>query len=191
MSWQAGSNAVIELRDQWHRWTKVVHVFAKRGRARHRIDERNYAPIYNELLEACRFLAEMVEGEEKAYFQNLEHIVLPWWAPKSFQLADRAILADLLTHCREVERELGGRVWTMPNVRKPLRLVFMFIALIGGLFLLDSAGRAWLPMLEQGRSWQDAIHVCIERSRYLHSLLIPSLVVVAVSSYVVQRTARH
>jgi hypothetical protein len=182
MGRQTGSNAVDELRQHWQQWAHVVELFAKRRRARRRVDEHAYTEIHQELLGACRSISEMVEAEERAYFEKLEHLALPWVSPKSFLLADRQLLGDLLIQCRQIERDLGGRAWRLPDAGAPMRLVFMATALLAGLMLLDSAGHAWLPIFKEGRSWSQAIQMLLEHTRYVHYLLTPALIVVIVSS---------
>src|SRR5260370_40612802 len=112
MRLRGGSNAIGDLCNHWQRWTRIVELFAKRKRGYRRFDPAWYTDVHDELLETCRSLAEMVDAEERVYFQDLEHLVVPWVSPKSFEVADRQILDDLLHHCHEIERELGGRKWS-------------------------------------------------------------------------------
>jgi hypothetical protein len=186
---QAQSIATSELSACWQKWTRVVELFAKRKRDHLRVVPSRYAKLHTKLLQICEARASVIDPEKRAYYRNLEHLARPWVSPKSFLIADRQILDELLTHCRQIERELGGRAWILPDMRGLLRLLLIVVACVAGLFLVNAASRAWFPMIEHGRTWSEAIHMCIERSRYGHSLLIPSLLVVTISCCTIHRTA--
>lgn len=191
MSWTGESNAITELRAHWHEWTRIVGLFARRRRARRSVDARGYAELQAELVGACRSLEEMADAEDKPYFRSLEQLAGPWVSIQSFRATDREILEGLFRRCLIVERELGGRTWSLPDLRRPVRVFFSLTATAAAIFLLWTAGQAWSPILEQGRSWSDAVRICMERTAYVHNLLIPALIVVCTSSYMISRTARH
>ena len=112
-----GSNAVGELRTLWRRWTRIVGLFARRQRARRFVDPQKYDALHKDLVDACSSLAGMVDETDRMYLQGLEQLVLPWVSTQSFRQADRDILADLFNRCRQVDRDLGGRLLSMPDWR--------------------------------------------------------------------------
>jgi hypothetical protein len=190
MSWAGEHNALEDLRDMWTRWTSFVELFARRRRTRLRVDAQAYGTAHTEVVEACRTLASMVEGEEQAYFQGLEKLAGPWVSPQSFRLPEREILSDLLRQCRKVQRELGGRHLVLPDLRTPLRLLLSLTAFAAFMLCFWTAGSAWSPILQQGRSWKEAYHMCVDRTRYVHHILIPGMIVVSVSSVMVWKSAK-
>jgi hypothetical protein len=178
MNWRGESNAIAELKSYWHQWTTIVELFARRRRGRKRVDFEDYTALHNELIQTCQALENMVDADEKPYFRSLEQLALPWVAPSSFRIAEREILSDLLTQCRRIERELGCRLFLTAAACVAFLLVFWTV------------GTAWAPMLQRGRTWSDAVKLCIERTRYVHHILIPGILVVSASSYIVSKTAR-
>jgi hypothetical protein len=186
-------NAISELQGYWRRWLRIVELFAHRRRARRWVDSRSYDMLYANLVEACHSLADMVEAdsEERAYFQNLEHLALPWVSLQSLQAADREILGDLFIRARQAESELSGRTWAVPSLRQPVQWLATIVTWAGLVIVFWVAGNAWLPILDRGRSWQEAVALCVARTQYnMHSLFLPAMFVVAFSSYMVSRTAR-
>src|SRR5438445_10831496 len=156
MSRRGGSNALDDLKGSWSRWTGIVELFARRRRARRSVDPQAYAALHNELIEACRSIGSMVDEQDRAYFSNLEHLVLPWVTTKSFVAADREILGDLLSHCKQVDRELSGRTWSLPDWRRPARLLSKLTIAAGILFLFWTAGQALVPIVDQGRTLSES-----------------------------------
>lgn len=191
MKWRGGSNAVAELRTHWSRWTQIVALHVHRRRARRKVDPSDYVALHSELMLTCRSLAEMLHDEERAYFLNLENIAKPWMNPHSFRQADREILENLLRLCHRVEKELGGRSWRFPDLRRYFRLPFPFVAGTALIVIFWATRRAWAPMFQHGRTWSEAFRVCLDRTTYTHSLLVPAILVVVTSSYVVSRSAHH
>ncbi|HEV3163040.1 MAG TPA: hypothetical protein VGZ22_03285 [Isosphaeraceae bacterium] len=191
MARQGESDPGAELKELWEEWTSVVELFARRRRARRNVDPREYEALHKALGESLHSLVETADQEEKAYFQNLEHLALPWVSPQSFRTTDRGILEDVLRRCRQVEQELGGRSWVLPDLRRPTRLFFSLTACAAAMFFLWTALRAWAPILDQGRTWSEAFRLCMQRTSYVHNLLLPAVIVVFTSSFVISRTARH
>jgi hypothetical protein len=190
MSWTGESNAVDHLLDQWTRWTTLVELFVKRRRARLRVKPEVYEAAHTEVVESCHLLASMVEDEEKQFFHDLERLASPWTSIKSFRVPEREILVDLLRQCRKVERQLGRRHLTLPNLRGPTRLILMATAMAAFMLVFWTAGQAWAPFLQSGRTWKEAYIMCVARTRYVHHILFPGMVVVTVSSFLVWRTQK-
>jgi hypothetical protein len=190
MRQRGGSNAIAELRWYWRRWTNVVELFARSRRARKKVDPQNYEAIHADLIEACRAISSLVDDEDRAYFEKLEHIALPWVSTRSFEHTNREVLSELYTRCRQVERELGGRRLTSPTLHHPLRVVLTAAATAGVVLLIWNAGAASLPIFDHHQSWWETLVMCIDQTRYVRHLIIPGVIVVTVSSFVISRTAR-
>lgn len=190
MSWAGEHNAVDGLRDAWTRWTSLVELFARRRRARLQVNPKTYEAAHTEVVETCRVLASMVEGEEQEYFQNLEKLAGPWVSPQSFRIPEREILSDLLRQCRKVQRELGGRYLVLPDLRAPGRLLLTLTGFAAFTLVFWTAGNAWSPIFQHGRSWKEAVEVCRQRTQYVHHILVPGIAVVTVSSLLVWRSAK-
>jgi hypothetical protein len=176
------------LRFHWSRWTAIVALFARRRPARRRVDSVAYAALRNELIAVCRSLAEE-DGERRAYYTALEETVRPWLSPRALARTDRELLFMLLDHCREVERELGGRRW-VPNRLFHFNLVPWIAtgAVVFGLawFLLEFG----LPVLEALRDLIATAWLTIQYSSNFLKLSVLAVVLVVASSYAISRTAR-
>jgi hypothetical protein len=190
MGWRGASGAVDELKAHWRSWTSIVSLFARRKRGRRRVEHEAYVELHAALINCCHSLANMFDGEEKAYFQGLEQIARPWVDPQSFRAADREILDDLLKVCRKAERELGNWRWSLPNL--PLGRATVVAATLATLYVaLWVTDLAWASFFRMGTSWTESLWIYIGRTGYYQYLFIPAVVVVAVSSYVVSRSAHH
>src|SRR5215469_10572806 len=84
------------LRDRWSRWTAIVALHARRRPARRGVDPRTYATLRDDLIAACRSLAE-ADDERRAYYSALEDLVRPWINPRVLAGTDREILSTLLS----------------------------------------------------------------------------------------------
>jgi serine/threonine protein kinase len=96
------------LRKAWHRWTRVVEIFALGLRSRRSPNQRAYESLHQQLLQTIRARAAVAEGPERDLYQELEELVTPWVSLRSLAREDREILGDLLAHCQHVERILKG-----------------------------------------------------------------------------------
>src|SRR5579864_7654788 len=189
MRQRRGASAVAELRRYWEQWTSIVELFARQRRTRKHVDPEVYEAVYNDVLHACRSIASMLDGEEQVYFQDLEQLALPWVSTKSFEHTDRDILSDLLTRCRRAERELGGRARAFLDFHEAVRFLLSVTVAAGLIFLFWTTARAWMPILDHNQNWTEAVRISIDRTRYVHHLIIPGVLVVTVSSFMVSRTA--
>jgi len=179
------------LRDGWSRWTAIVALHVRGRPARRGVDPRAYATLRDELIAACRSLAE-VDDERCSYYTALEDLVRPWINPRVLARTDREILGTLLSLCREVEQDLGGRrwrpEWTFPVV--PARMLAAGAALVALAWALLVFGP---PVLAVVRDTFDVAWVTLKYSGYLGGFPMLSLVgtlLVVAAMFVVSRTAR-
>src|SRR4051794_31796911 len=84
------------LRDRWRRWTEVVELFARRRRARHRVDPRSYRALHAGVIESCRSASATADGPRRALCRDLENLAQPWLTTGALARADRDLLLDLL-----------------------------------------------------------------------------------------------
>lgn len=178
------------LTQAWTRWTDVVDLFALRRPGRKRIDPRWYAALHRELLASCRAsAAEAVDQGKRDFFNRLESIVEPWLTPRVLARTDREILADLLSRCREVERELTGRRSWEGFGERALWFVLPTAAAVVGLLLWWARGRP-AHALWGVQDWLDVVWLTVRRSSDLQRTFVAGLVIIVVSIIAVSRTAR-
>jgi len=177
------------LRDCWGRWTAILALFAQGRPARRRVDPRAYAALRQELIAACRSLAE-ADGPERPFYAGLEETVKPWLKLSVLERTDREILAGLLLHCREVERKLNGRRWrpAWPRDWRPAMAIVAAGAVIGGLVWLLSPGG--LSILNTLRDAADTIWLTIEYADNTQKWSAIAVIIVLASMFIVSRTAR-
>jgi hypothetical protein len=120
------------LRDCLTRWTDVLSLFERSDPARHRLDTDAYAALRDELIAACRLCAvraRLLGGPadpEGAFYAGLEEFVKPWLDLHAVDRTDREILASVLEHCQQVERQLKGTKWkpaASPRRLSPVAIV--------------------------------------------------------------------
>jgi hypothetical protein len=176
------------LQTHWSRWTAIVALFARRRPARRWVDPRAYATLQNELIAACRSLAE-ADGERRPYYTALEDTVRPWLSLRVLARTDREILFTLLSHCRAVERQLTGRTrvlaWPFPFAPAP--------ALVAGIAVLVLA---W-AVTEFGilvpaivRDAFDTAWLAIKYSGNLPKLSVAGVLMIIAAMLAISRTAR-
>jgi hypothetical protein len=176
------------LRDDWSRWTAIVALFARRRPTRRRVDPRAYTTLHNELIAACRSLAE-ADAERRSYYTELEDMVRPWLNPRLFARTDCEILFTLLSRCRAVERDLTGRrkvlEWLSPSAPGPM--------IATGAVVL---GLAWavltfgLPVLVIVRDAFDTAWLTIKYSSDLSKLSVVGVLIIVGAMSAIARTAR-
>jgi len=179
------------LRRGWRRWVAIIELFARRRRARHRVDLQGYGALHKELITACRSLAASAEGTARDFYQGLEDLARPWRTPRVLAKADREILVDLLTRCRRAERELGGRAWVAAARRWSMPVLASSATVAAVVLLTWTAGRCWSPVLDRVQSWSDLVWYSVKHSSEIERLFIISLIVAGASAYVVSRAARE
>jgi serine/threonine protein kinase len=131
------------LQKSWHQWTTIVEIFALRRSSQH-VDWQAYHNLHQELIEACRARAAAVDETKRAFYRQLEDLVLPWLTPKALAQTDREILFSLLLFCRQAEQELGRQTsepqesGDRPSARTNWVLdmvIFVVVTIITGLLL--------------------------------------------------------
>jgi serine/threonine protein kinase len=90
----------LELRELWKGWVAVVEGMAQRGH--YPIGEADYKALYLHLLDCCREGA-LAHTLERPFYEGLIKIIRPWLNLQAFLRTDRAIRADLLARCRQVD----------------------------------------------------------------------------------------
>jgi hypothetical protein len=184
-----GPPETAALKTHWCRWVKIVEHFACRRPARGRVDPQAYARLHQELIRDCRRLAESSDEAEGAYYRSLEDLIRPWLTPSVLARADRDILIDLLVRCRQVERRLGVRWWARKDLRWAAQALLVSLCAAVG-FLLVGASDGWHSGLDRLRGWSDGLWFAVTRSSDLERLGFIGIVLLIVSIFSVQRSAR-
>ena len=168
------------LRASWRRWTAIVELFARRRPARRRVDPRAYERLHQELLAACRSLADSAGEESRADYEGLEVLARPWLSPRILAHADAGILDSLLDRCRHVEAELGGRRRPSAVPVGAIRALLPASALVGAILLPWALGVDMAPARDQARGWSDVLWFTLKRSNDMQKLaLVTALVILA------------
>jgi hypothetical protein len=177
----------VLVRDHWSRWTAIVELFARRRRSRRRLDPGAYTTLRNELIAACRSLAETErDGELRSYYTALEDTVRPWLSLRVLARTDREILFTLLSRCREVERELTGRRWKpeWPSTFAPAPMIAAGVVVLGLAWtLLGSV----LPALVALRDAADTVWLTIRFADDLRTWSVLAVIIIIAAMYVVSR----
>jgi len=178
------------LRDCWGRWTAILSLFARGRPARRRLDPGAYAALRNELIAACRSLAE-ADGPERPFYAGLEETVKPWLNLGVLGRTDREILTGLLLHCREVERQLNGRKWrpALPRHWGPAMAIVAVGAVICGLvwLLLPMAD---LSVLNTLRDAAVTVSLTIKYADSSQRWSAIAVIIVVAAMYIVSRSAK-
>src|SRR6516165_283091 len=110
----AGRKEPVAPRDlmrHWRQWTSIVELFARRRRARLRVDAREYEKLYKEMIAVFQSEAETADLPRRAFYGYLAELVRPWMTPRTLEQADGEILFDLWSKCENALRALGERSW--------------------------------------------------------------------------------
>ena len=178
----------VALTAHWRRWTAIVALFARRRASRHRIDPRAYAALRDDLIAACRSLAE-ADGEWGTHYTALEETVRPWVSPGALDRADPAILATLLSRCRAMERELSGRRGR-PEWPSPLASARLLAAGAAGFALAAALLGLGSPVLAVVRDVFDTAWLTLKYSDDLLKVSATGVLPIAAAMWVISRTAR-
>jgi hypothetical protein len=184
------STEQARLRRLWRRWTAVVELFARLRRARQGVHPQAYRALHEKLTATCQALAEQAEGEQRAFYRELEDLAQPWMTPRALEQAEWEILIDLLGRCQEVEQKLEGRVW-LPRLRRWTKPLLAVLAVpMGVLLLVWTADWLWLPAWDWVSDWSQRILLAVKRSSDLERMSLVGVIAILIAIYVVSRTAR-
>jgi hypothetical protein len=176
------------LREKWSRWTGIVALFARRRLARRRVDPGAYAALRNDLIAACRSLAESDE-ERRPYYNSLEDLIRPWLSPRVLARADGEILSTLLQRCRAAQRELSGRRWMpgWPIELGPGAMIIAGAVLFGAASVFLEFGR---PAIVFVRDAADTAWLIIKYASDFQKQSAVAVLVVAGAIYTISRSVR-
>jgi hypothetical protein len=180
----------LALRKCWGRWTKVVELFARRQRARKRVDAKEYVKLHHDLVQKCRLMAGSSNEVESAFYRYLEDLVHPWLDLAVLERAERDILFDLVIRCRQANDRLRGR--------SRIGTFLIWIALVPVIPLFFSIMLLWMrdiPLLsglslDRIRGWSDVLWFNVTHASSSEWLLFAGCALIGISIYFVTRTAR-
>jgi hypothetical protein len=188
MKRRSDSIGPASLAAHWRRWTAVVELFARRRRARRRLDPREYHALYCELTATCRDLASAADGSGRDYFERLEATVRPWLSLRALERADGEVLSSLLDRCRQVDRELGGR--SLANYGVLALTVLLPPALVALSALAWNARGSFFMVVDFVQDWSNAIWFATRRASDLEKLFALGLILISVSIIMISSTTR-
>jgi hypothetical protein len=186
---RSGALRSRELRRRWSEWTAIVELFACRRGARKWVDPRAYRALRQELIIACRSLAED-DPSNAATYRALEEMILPWLTPEALDRTDHELLVFLLNRCRQVERRLRGR---LGRVQVPRRLVPIALGAVGMAVILLWSGKVdaiLASLVGRLQDWSTELWIAIKWSTDVQRIFAVGVVLLVVSLVAVVRTAR-
>jgi hypothetical protein len=180
----------MALRRCFNQWVDIVELFARRRRARKRIDPEAYVALQRELIRSCRALAASANEVEAAFYRYIEDLAQPWLDLAVLSKGERDILFDLVIRCRHVRTQLGGRSWIRSLM--PWGVPVVAAALIFAIMLLCMGRFSVIlsTILDRARGWSDDLWFRITRSSDVERLFVVGCILVVVSMVLVTRTAR-
>jgi hypothetical protein len=180
----------VALQKCWGRWTKVVELFARRRRARKRVDAKDYVTLHHELIQKCRLMAESANDMEAPFYRSLEELVRPWLNLAILERAERDILFDLVTRCRQVHERLRGRtrIGTFPIWIALLPVILMFFSIM--LLWMRDIPLLYGLSLDHIRGWSDVLWFNVIHASNEQRLLFVGCALVGISIFFVTRNAR-
>jgi hypothetical protein len=187
MNAPGGTPDLDTLKKNWRRWTAIVDMFARRKRARLHVDAANYSTLHQQVVEACRSLAERVEAPRRVFYQHLEQVAGPWLNLRILEHGEKEILFDLMERCRQAEKELGGR-GRAAAIRRALPGVLLFAAVAGLVLLAALASGWWTPVLAKIREWFGEVWFAVQHASLLQRAVAASVIVTLAAGYFLWHT---
>jgi hypothetical protein len=168
----------------------IVELFARRRAGRTRLDPQEYIELHRQLITISRALASSANEVEAAFYGYLEDLLKPWMDLDIMGRADRDILFDLLIRCRHVDAQLGGRSWfcVLRGRRVPAFLGALSFAII--LLCMNRISVLFSTVMGYAQAWSYLLYLRAIYSTDVERLFVVGLVLIAVSIYMVSRTAR-
>ncbi len=173
---------------RWRRWAAVVERVARHGGVR--MGPGEYEALHGEVLAGCRALAESGGDEDRSFYHSLEGLAGPWLGPHVLAQADREILADLLTRCRDAERQMNHRVWLAVTDGRAARLILFVLVAVAVALPLATADRLLPTVLERARQAAHLLEHAVLQSSAFERLFAAGVLAVLVAVFVVSRSAR-
>ena len=188
MQAQGTSVNLTALRRLWGQWTNVVERYARRLPRRGWIDPRSYRLLHQDLLAACRALADQNTNGQAVFFEDLCYLAEPWMTLWVLQQTDREILLDLLHRCRAAHHKMGGRRFS--------RLMRPLFWIVGLTICAVSAGIAvwliqpqWMPIADWLDDQWRMMMFGAKRLDNWQWLLVIGALGIAAAMFAVSRTA--
>jgi len=116
----------------WDIWLGTVRTIAKKKRVR--ISKRRYMATYKKILQLCGDCDVGPQTPEavQPLHVSMTYLVKPWVTLESLEQADRSILRNLLSQCREVDKLLHP--FRLHPSRRMLASALFLLMIIGGVF---------------------------------------------------------
>jgi hypothetical protein len=124
------------------------------------------------------------------FYRSLEKLVFPWLTLRALARSDPEILLDLLTRCREAQRQLGVRSWARSIVERAPRVLAISLLATMGIVAVVGVGR-WQAAIDHVRDWTDILWFAILRSSDFQRFFLFGILIVLASIFIVSRTARR
>jgi hypothetical protein len=178
------------LRVCWSRWTAIVALFARRRPARRSIDPGSYAALRQDLIDACHSCTSP-DDPKRSYYAGLAETVRPWIDLHAFDRTDQEILSALSRRCREVERQLTGRSWTLSSLSEFARAPAIALACVVSVLVIVWVSKLLgFSVLECVRDCVNLIWVTIKYADSFQQMSVIAVAVIIVAMYAVNRSVR-
>jgi hypothetical protein len=185
----SGAPSPRVLRRRLSEWTAIVELFACRRAARKSVEPGAYCALRQELIMACRSLADE-DPSNAATYRSLEEMILPWITPQTLDRTDHELLVFLLNRCRQVERRFRGR---LGRVQFSRRIVPIALGAVGIAVILLWSGKVdaiLASLVGRLQDWSTELWIAIKWSTDLQRIFAIGVVLLIVSLFAVVRTAR-
>jgi hypothetical protein len=180
-----------DLDQLWRRWLAVVELSAQGSGAHPPMDAEEYGVLQRQLIETCRALTQVPGDRKPEIYQQLEDLVAPWLTVGVLKQADEEILIDLLLHCRQIDRQLGGRKQRF-TLRGGARYLLPFLVIAGGAFVVVwTADSLLFPFLAWVNGWALWARWDITHAEGTVALFVGGGFVILLTSFLIWRVARN
>lgn len=177
---------VVEpLPELWRAWTRIIGLFAKRGRSSLRPSPGEYESLHRALLALCEDHATTSE-----YYRQLGEMVRPWITLHVLQVTDHGLLSELYKRCRRIDQDLHGgdesrderARWLTPTI-----VAWVLVPCVLGVCAFSGL-YGWVS--DKLNTWSFVVHLWWVRRTTAEVILLAGVVIGVAACFVVSRTHR-
>lgn len=177
----------------WQQWVRIVELYARRKRARHRLAEADYHRLHSALMKHCENLAHDANEQRREFARRAAMLARPWLTLEALKAEQTCRLLEVLARCADLRRLLLPERGSSPLDKWPASALAFALLVAAAAFLgywLWGRPAAVDELVRYGQNSLRKFEVAIRWSSFIERFSLIAVILVLVGIRLAYRAQR-